>query len=507
MNLGRTLRSLAPMLRLVRRSSAVPSRVVAVAAPALIRSSMFTASSTSRIFKSQQAAVFTRFYASGFPPHLEIGMPALSPTMTHGNISKWLKKEGDAVNPGDLICEVETDKATLAFECQEEGFLAKIVMPEGSQQVPVNKTVCILVENKNDVGKFASYEVGAAAAAAAASPAAAAAASSSTASTPAPAASSPAPAAPAAATTETGRIFASPIAKKIAAENNVDLKTVSATGPNNRIVLADVKGAIAAAATAVAAPVAASAPAPAVQSVAPSSTGSFEDIPHSNVRRVIASRLQQSKQTIPHFYLTIDCRVDKVSSLRSKLNEQGKGAYKLSLNDFVIKAAALALRKVPEANSSWGENAIRRYHNVDINVAVDTGSGLITPFVKDADIKGLETISGDVKSLAEKARANKLHPSEFQGGTFTISNLGMYGVKEFKAIINPPQACILAVGSVESRVVVSSQKDANGKALFEEAKVMSVTLSGDHRVVDGAVGAKWLAAFKRYIEDPLTMLL
>jgi len=291
----------------------------------------------------------------------------------------------------------------------------------------------------------------------------------------------------------------------VASENNVDLKAVSPTGPNNRVILADVQSHIANKPVTAAAPQVAAQPAPV--SVPPTSSGTYEDITHTNVRRVIASRLQQSKQTVPHFYLTVDCRVDKLLSLRTKLNEQGKNTYKLSVNDFVIKATALALRKVPEANSSWGDDAIRRYKNIDINVAVDTGSGLITPFVKDADQKGLEAISSEVKALAEKAKTNKLHPSEFQGGTFTISNLGMFGVKEFKAIINPPQACILAVGSVDSRVVVSAVKDANGKATFEEAKVMSVTLSGDHRVVDGALGARWLAAFKRYIEDPLTMLL
>jgi pyruvate dehydrogenase E2 component (dihydrolipoamide acetyltransferase) len=435
---------------------------------------------------------------SSDPDHIVLTMPALSPTMEKGNIASWKVKIGDKVKAGDVMAEVETDKATVAFESVETGYIAKILLNDGAQDVPVGTPVAVLAENEADVKAFESFAAGgeAAAAPAAAAPkkAEAAPAAQATAAAPAAAASSSAG----------GRVVASPAARRVASEQGVSLDGIVGTGPNSRILQADVKeqaGQVKATA----------APARAAPSVAASSEGDFTDIPHSNVRKVIASRLSQSKQTIPHYYLSVDVTMDAVNKLRTELNAQleaaaGKGAdapkpAKLSVNDFIIKASALACRRVPAANSSWQDNSIRQFNYVDVSVAVSTDAGLVTPIVRDADTKGLTGISNDVKALAAKARANKLAPSDYQGGTFTISNLGMFGVKSFSAIINPPQAAILAVGSSEARL--TQAKDGS----VSSAQVMSVTLSCDHRVVDGAVGAQWLQAFKGFLEKPSTMLL
>lgn len=445
-----------------------------------------------------------RGFAS-YPDHIVLTMPALSPTMEKGNIASWKVKVGDKVKAGDVMAEVETDKATVAFESVEEGYIAKIIVGDGTQDVPVGTPVAVLAENEGDVAAFASF-AGAAAEAAPkkAAPAAAAAAE--------PVADA-APAAAAASASAGGRVIASPAARRVAAEQGVSLDGIQGTGPNSRILQADVQeqGASVKAAPAPAAATAA-APRAAPAAAQPLSAGDYTDIPNSNVRKVIASRLSQSKQTIPHYYLSVDVTMDAVLKLRSELNAtlekqvtDKSTATKLSVNDFIIKASALACRKVPAANSSWTDSAIRQYNYVDVSVAVSTDNGLVTPIVKDADVKGLAGISGDVKSLAAKARANKLQPAEYQGGTFTISNLGMFGVKSFSAIINPPQAAILAVGSTEARLVPNLAKDA--ATPYTTAQVMSVTLSCDHRVVDGAVGAQWLQAFKGYIEKPNTMLL
>jgi len=421
-------------------------------------------------------------------------MPALSPTMEKGNIAKWLKAIGDEVKPGESMADVETDKATVAFESVEAGFMAKILVGDGANDVAVGTPVAILAENKEDIGKFKDYG------------------NDATASSSAPAEKTEVKkeekqekkekkAEPEAAAAGS-RVVASPAARRIAGEKGVALASLKGTGPDGRIVAADVNEAPAPSPVKAATALVKAATVPAASTVADSSAGEFTDLPHTQIRKVIASRLLQSKQTIPHYYLTAECSVEALSKVRAELNAKSeKEGVKLSVNDFIVKAAALACRKVPEANSSWQDSAIRRYHYVDMSIAVSTESGLITPVVKDADIKGLASISAETKSLAKRAREGKLKPEEYQGGTFTISNLGMFGVHQFAAIINPPQAAILAIGTNESKVVEVSAGQ------FKTIQVMQVTLSCDHRVVDGAIGAQWLQAFKAYIENPITMIL
>ncbi|GMQ08245.1 hypothetical protein CsSME_00052059 [Camellia sinensis var. sinensis] len=433
--------------------------------------------------------------SSGLPPHQEIGMPSLSPTMTEGNIARWLKKEGDKVSPGEVLCEVETDKATVEMECMEEGYLAKIVRGDGEKEIKVGEVIAITVEDEEDIAKFKDYEPSKSGA----GPAAKAASESAPPKeekVEAPA-TSPEPKvtkAPAPSSAE-DRIFASPLAKKLAEDHNVPLSSIKGTGPDGRIVKADVEDYLASGRKEV------SRAAPKGDTV----SLDYTDIPHSQIRKITASRLLLSKQTIPHYYLTVDTCVDKLMELRSQLNslQEASGGKRISINDLVIKAAALALRKVPQCNSSWTNDYIRQYNNVNINVAVQTDNGLFVPVIKDADKKGLSKISDDVKLLAQKAKENSLKPEDYEGGTFTVSNLGgPFGIKQFCAIINPPQAGILAVGSAEKRVVPGS-----GSEQYDFATFMSVTLSCDHRVIDGAIGAEWLKAFKGYIENPESMLL
>ncbi|XP_040036320.1 dihydrolipoyllysine-residue acetyltransferase component of pyruvate dehydrogenase complex, mitochondrial isoform X1 [Gasterosteus aculeatus] len=439
---------------------------------------------------------------SSYPPHMKVTLPALSPTMTMGTVQRWEKKVGEKLSEGDLLAEIETDKATIGFEVQEEGYLAKIMVPEGTRDVPLGVPLCIIVERESDIAAFKDYvetgltEVSTPAPAPAAAPAAAAAAAP-----PSPATTPAAPAAP-----RKGRVFASPLAKKLAAEKGIDLAQVGGSGPDGRITRKDIDSFVPpkAAPAVTAAPPPAATPAASAPAAAPAApAGTFTDIPISNIRKVIAQRLMQSKQTIPHYYLSVDVNMDQVLELRKDLNNEVKAQnIKLSVNDFVIKASALACLKVPECNSSWMDTVIRQNHVVDLSVAVSTASGLITPIVFNAHVKGLAAISADVSALAAKARDGKLQPHEFQGGTFTISNLGMFGVKNFSAIINPPQACILAVGGSEKRLM-----PADNEKGFDVASMMSVTLSCDHRVVDGAVGAQWLAEFRKFLEKPVTMLL
>lgn len=433
---------------------------------------------------------------------IEIRMPALSPTMTEGVLARWLKQEGDQIAAGDAIAEIETDKATMEMEAAEDGILGKILVTGGSQGVKVNEVIGLMLEEGEDASALET--VGAASASAGGAAPVAAAAPAATASAP----QSSAPAAGAGAASASGeRIFASPLARRLAKEGGLDLKLISGSGPYGRIVRADVEqaekagtakaGAAKPAAAAVAAPVsvASAAPAPAMPEFGPA----YEEVPLTSMRKTIARRLTEAKQQVPHFYLTVDCQVDELLKVRKELNGRSS-AYKLSVNDFVIRASALALRKVPGANASFAETHIRQYKDVDISVAVATPGGLITPVIKHADHKGLSAISNEMKELAVRARDGKLKPEEFMGGGFSISNLGMFGVRDFSAIINPPQGAILAVGAGEQRPVV---KDG----ALAVATVMSCTLSVDHRVVDGAVGAEFLAAFKALIEDPLSMLL
>jgi pyruvate dehydrogenase E2 component (dihydrolipoamide acetyltransferase) len=437
-------------------------------------------------------------------------MPALSPTMTEGRLAKWMKREGDEVKAGDVIAEIETDKATMEVEAVDEGRLQKILVPAGTDGVQVNAPIAVLLGEGEDPSA-APPPTPAPKAAAAPKPPTPAVITVP----PAPAAK-PAEAAPAAAPAfvpvaiKGERVFASPLARRIAADAGVDLKSIVGSGPHGRIVKADVETAKshapAARPTAAPAPAGAGAvaPAPAHSAAAVAAGIAHHVVPHTSMRRAIARRLTESKQQVPHFYLTLDCEIDALLKLRADLNakapEKGEGAYRLSVNDFVIRASAAALRKVPAANAAWSDEGIVMFDAVDVSVAVAIPGGLITPIIRNADIKGLAAISNEMKSLAAKARDGKLKLEEFQGGTFSISNLGMFGIKEFAAVINPPQGCILAVGAGEQRPVVK----AGALAI---ATIMSVTLSVDHRAVDGAVGAEYLAVFKKLIEDPLTLLL
>ena len=443
---------------------------------------------------------------------IQILMPALSPTMTEGNVASWLKSEGDEVAAGDILCEIETDKATMEVEATDEGTLGRIVVPAGTEGVAVNAVIGLILEEGEDASALDGVETAAPAASApaAAPPEPAAEPAPAESAAPAPQATAPAAAAPggngatppAPAREPGARIFASPLARRMAKQAGLALEAIAGTGPNGRIVKVDVEAAIAAAAAAPAAAVAAPAPVAAAPAAAPAHAPvAYRDAPASTMRKVIAQRLQEAKREVPHFYLTVDCAVDALLETRAQLNERSD-AYNLSVNDFVIRAAALALRKVPAANASWVDGALRQYESADISVAVAIEDGLVTPIVRNADGKGLAEISAEVRELAGRARAKPmgLAPEEYQGGTFSVSNLGMYGIKEFAAIINPPQSMILAVGTAEQRPVV---KDG----ALAIATMMSCTLSVDHRVVDGALGATFLQAFKGLIEDPLTMLL
>jgi pyruvate dehydrogenase E2 component (dihydrolipoamide acetyltransferase) len=428
---------------------------------------------------------------------IEIRMPALSPTMTEGNLARWLKKEGDAVHSGDVIAEIETDKATMEYEAADEGRLGKIIVPEGAQGIKVNQPIALLLEEGEDPAALEKFVVSppvAAPAAAAPMPEPAPAPSVQ----PAPAGQTAAAAAPAPVHTNGARIFASPLARRMAVHAGLDLAAIRGSGPQGRIVKTDIERSLAHPGAAQPLPSAAAPVFAKPQMLALAGNPPYSEKPHSAMRRVIARRLTESKQTVPHFYETIDCEIDDLLKIRTTLN--AKSETKISINDFVIRAAALALRQVPAANASWSDDAILLWQRVDISVAVALDDGLITPIVKGADQKGLAQIAAEAKDLAERARAGKLKLEEFQGGTFSISNLGMYGIREFAAVINPPQGCILAVGAGEKRPVV---KDGQ----LAVATVMTCTLSCDHRVVDGAVGAQFLAAFKKLIEDPLTMLL
>jgi pyruvate dehydrogenase E2 component (dihydrolipoamide acetyltransferase) len=448
---------------------------------------------------------------------INILMPALSPTMEKGNLAKWLKKEGDAVKSGDVIAEIETDKATMEVEAVDEGTLARIVVPEGTADVPVNQVIAVLAGDGEDVK-------------AAASGAGAAAAPKPAEQKPAPAVAAPAPqaapkpvapsAAPQAASAPQGgnRVFASPLARRLAKEAGIDISRIQGSGPHGRVIQRDVEAAQSGKNLkdlGLKAPGAASAPAAAyVQPAGPSDAqvralfeeGSYEVVPHDGMRRTIAQRLTQSTQTIPHFYLTMDCNIGKLLAAREEINasapkdKDGKPAYKLSVNDFVIKAMALALQRIPDANVSWTDAGMLKHRHSDVGVAVAMPGGLITPIIRKAETKSLSTISNEMKDFAKRARERKLKPHEYQGGTTAVSNLGMYGIKDFTAVINPPHATILAVGAGEERAIVK-----NGR--IEAAQIMSVTMSCDHRAVDGALGAELLGAFKTLIENPVMMIV
>ncbi len=438
-------------------------------------------------------------------------MPALSPTMEKGNLAKWLKKEGDKIKSGDVIAEIETDKATMEVEAIDEGILAKIFVAEGTADVPVNQLIAIIASEGEDVGAVAASG-GAAAAAPAMSPA------------PVAAGASPALAVAVAPSNDNAgagnigvqsgeRVFASPLARRIAKDAGVDLASIKGSGPHGRIVAADVEAAKAGGGTkTAAAPVAASASKPAApagmsdeQTKKLFEAGSFEEVPHDGMRKTIARRLSEAKSTIPHFYLSADIQLDALLKLREQVNhaapkKDGVPVYKVSVNDFVIKALALALTRVPEANVSWTDNSMLKHKHADVGVAVSIPGGLITPIIRKAELKSISAISLEMKDMAARAKTRKLKPEEYQGGTTAVSNLGMFGVKDFSAIVNPPHATILAVGAGEPRAVV---KDG----ALAIATVMTVTLSTDHRAVDGALGAELMAAFRQLIENPFAMLV
>ncbi|WAJ30900.1 pyruvate dehydrogenase complex dihydrolipoamide acetyltransferase [Antarcticirhabdus aurantiaca] len=474
---------------------------------------------------------------------INVTMPALSPTMEEGNLAKWLVKEGDKVSSGDIIAEIETDKATMEVEAVDEGTVAKIVVPAGTEGVKVNAVIAILAAE----GESADAAASAGSSGGEAKPQGGASASTgpkaddavvgSTADAKNPemqgyarsesggTTGSAGGAEAKASGGSGGRVFASPLARRLAKEGGIDLSAVQGSGPHGRIVKADVEAAAKGGATKV--PAAASAPkaeaAPAATPTAapaakPASDeavrklfpeGSFETVPHDGMRKTIAKRLVESKQTVPHFYLTVDVELDALLALRKQLNDAApnvkseagdRPGYKLSVNDMVIKAMALALKAVPNANVSWTDAAMLKHRHADVGVAVSIEGGLITPIIRRAEEKTLSTISNEMKDLAKRARARKLKPEEYQGGTTAVSNLGMFGVRDFAAIVNPPHATILAVGAGEQRAVVK-----NGAVVV--ANVMSVTLSTDHRAVDGALGAELLQAFKGFVESPMSMLV
>lgn len=430
---------------------------------------------------------------------IKILMPALSPTMTEGNLAKWHKKEGDAVESGDVLAEIETDKATMEVEAVEEGILGKIVVPEGTADVAVNAVIALLLEDGEDASALDGADTsGGGAAPAAEAPKAA------------PAAAAPAAAAPAAQAPATGdRVVASPLAKRIAAQEGLSLSAISGSGPRGRVVKRDVEAALAAgtgkaAPSAAAAPSGASAPAtaptPSQGDPVFANMPEFEAVPNSSMRKVIATRLTASARDIPHFNISIDVEIDNLLAARKDLNSRDGADYKISVNDFVIKAVAVALRRCPDVNVSYTDDAILKFKRADVSVAVAIEGGLITPIIKDAGALGLAAISAKTKELAGKARDGKLQPEEYQGGTFTISNLGMFGVKSFNSIINPPQAGILSVGAGEQRPVVK-----NGA--LSVATVMSLTLAVDHRCIDGATAAGFAKELKAILEDPIQLLL
>ncbi|BDU60662.1 dihydrolipoyllysine-residue acetyltransferase component of pyruvate dehydrogenase complex [Candidatus Rickettsia kotlanii] len=409
---------------------------------------------------------------------IKILMPALSPTMTEGNLARWLKKEGDKVNPGEVIAEIETDKATMEVEAVDEGILAKIVIPQNSQNVPVNSLIAVLSEEgeeKTDIDAFIAKN-------------------NSVSPSPKTDANLPKPHESIANVEEqvtvikhdTSKIFASPLAKRLAKMGNIRLESVKGSGPHGRIIKRDILSCT---------------PSTAHNKIVSRNPEEYRLVPNNNIRKIIAKRLLKSKQTVPHFYLSIECNVDKLLDIREDINKSFSEdkSTRISVNDFIILAAAKALQEVPNANASWGEDAIEYYNNVDISVAVAIENGLVTPIVKNANQKNILELSREMKELIKKAKDNKLTPEEFQGGGFTISNLGMYGIKNFNAIINPPQSCIMGVGASTKRAIVKNDQ-------ITIATIMDVTLSADHRVVDGAIGAEFLAAFKKFIERPALML-
>ncbi len=429
---------------------------------------------------------------------VKILMPALSPTMTEGTLATWKKKEGDKVKAGDVLAEIETDKATMEVEAVDEGTIGKILIAAGTENVAVNSLIAVLLEDGEKADSIDAFIASAAnvnkpaASAPSSAPTSNNTGTSNVARTNAPVASTG------------GRVFVSPVAKRLANQNHIDLSKVTGTGPHGRILKSDVETAVKSGGVTpragAAAPAAAPVPTgPDAKQLADLLGIKYREEKVTPVRKVIAARLTESKQTVPHFYLTVAVNIDPLLKARADLNKAAGEKYKASVNDFIIKASAVALKKVPAANASWNGNSILYYDVADISVAVATPTGLITPIVKGADVKSMEQISNEMKDLAARARENKLKPTEYQGGTFSVSNLGMFGIKQFEAIINPPQGCILAVGAGEPTPIVVGGE-------IKIATIMHATLSVDHRVVDGAVGAEYLQALKHLLEHPAELV-
>ncbi|SOV01492.1 probable dihydrolipoamide acetyltransferase component of pyruvate dehydrogenase complex, mitochondrial precursor [Ustilago sp. UG-2017a] len=492
-------------LRALQRSGL--QKAVAAAAAASASSSCSTLSQRS-FHSSRRALEFSKF-----------NMPAMSPTMTEGGIAAWKKQPGEAFSAGDVLLEIETDKATMDVEAQDDGVLAKILVPDGSKAIQVNSLIAIMAEEGDDLSKADAFAAEAASEGGDAKPAAAKEESKKEESKPSeqqkqesnPETSSSSSSSSSSFGSQSSgdRIFATPVARRLAQDKGIALSKINGTGPEGRVIKADVENYKPEAAST-------SAPAPSKSAAAPapaSGEGDYTDIPVSNMRRTIAGRLAESKSTVPHYYVSIDVEMDKVLKLREVFNKAasekaGKDvdkakAAKLSVGDFITKAAAVALKEVPEVNSAWYGDFIRQHNKADISIAVSTPTGLITPIVKDVGGSGLATISAATKQLAAKARAGKLAPQEYQGGSFTISNMGMFGITHFTAIINPPQSCILAIGGTEARLIPDSESEQG----FRKAMVMQATISADHRTVDGATAAKWMKAFKDALENPLSFML
>ncbi len=409
---------------------------------------------------------------------IEVRMPALSPTMTEGNLIAWHKKEGDKIKSGDLLAEIETDKATMEVEAVDEGVLGKLLVPAGTENVKINTPIALILEEGEDKNSLESYVPKDFSSSKKEAPT-----SEATVSSPSPTASMP-------SSSKESRVFASPLAKRLAEQNALDIHTVQGTGPRGRIIKQDIEQAISQGGQK-----------SSVQRTTIPDLGenAYIDIPHTNMRKVVARRLSESKQSVPHFYVTIEAQIDELLSLRKRLNE-GLTDQKISVNDFMIRACALSLMEIPEINTAWTDTYVRQYASADISVAVSIEGGLITPIIKNAERKSIIAISKEMKDLAERARTGKLAPHEFQGGTFSLSNMGMYGVTSFSAIINPPQACILAVGAGMERPIIK-----NGSII--PATLINLTLSVDHRVVDGSMGAKFLNVLKKHLENPALILI
>jgi len=416
---------------------------------------------------------------------IEILMPALSPTMKEGNLAKWVKKEGDKIKAGEVIAEIETDKATMEVEAVDEGILGKILVNEGTENVAVNSCIALILEDGEDKKALENY-------ASKAAPTEVAAPKAEEKKEEKTVANAPAAQQNQSSASFSSHVKASPLAKRIAKDEGVTLSQINGSGPHGRIIKEDVLGFINSGGSA--------------KGVVRRNPQETYAVKNNNMRKVIAKRLLESKQTVPHFYLSCEFNISKLQELRSALNEvapldeNGNPAYKISVNDLIIKAVAMSLKKVPEANSSWTDDAVLIYNNIDISMAVAIDGGLITPIIKNADQKTIQAISTETKQLAKKARDGKLQPEEFQGGSFSISNLGMFGIDNFSAIVNPPQSCILAVARAVDKPIVDHGQ-------IKIASMMNVTLSSDHRSVDGSVGAEFLKALRRYIEHPILMVI